>query len=205
MKKAKLLTIFIFAIFIAVINLITINGVKFKNNNQMQTNNMHLDISDVTVEAQDPGQIKGKHYAEGYVDLNNPDKSNTFSEFRVFLFLPNKIPNQKQLQLKETPSDFGKHKHIIITGLHDGKNQLYYEVAYKDKAGMPIIQRCHHALYVTIQNEPHKKNLAAIIVPSVIVPLVVIGIAGGIYYYIDSKKKQKKLEKTDIQKMTIND
>jgi len=204
MKKAKILTIFIFAIFIAVINILSLKSQPLNNINYINSKilNSNKYPSVLVKNFQQTGEGK----AEAIVSLIKEDELNiTPVSARVFL-------NNSQLDSKFVKVDGGinpfSNKHFTITGLKCAKLSFKFVLDFddvKDDNSHYCIQSENTLTITKWKTVPLKKNLAAIIVPSVIVPLVVISIAGGIYYYIDSKKKQKKLEKTDIQKMTIND
>jgi len=93
-------------------------------------------------------------------------------------------------------------KTITISGLKSGINHLIYTIYW----GAKIVKSDKKPQ--TIKENitfPPTKNYTPIIITSVIVPLVFIGVGVGLYYYINIyKKNKKKLEKTEIEEMTIN-
>jgi len=200
MKKTKLITIFIIAIFIAALNFISMNSFNntFVGNDVVSQNYVIPLGNSAWISGTSPKQ-SGDRKASGEVELS----CTKGAKFKLKDF---KVDTQNGASkksaivvIKEGTSEFGL-KHITISDLYVGNNKLTYHLIYNDGTDHDITQP--QSLSVMIK--PVKSN-TAIIVTAVIVPLVLIVVGAGIYYYINSKKKEKMQQKTDIEKMTIND
>jgi len=96
-------------------------------------------------------------------------------------------------------------KHITFSNLPYGKNKITFRYYFGDSHNQ-MAYSYPLKLYIKISPpQVHKKSMTPIIVSLVIiVPLFFIGTGSGVYYCINNKRKKKALEKTDIEKMTIN-
>jgi len=197
-KKSKILTIFIVALAIFIINLISINSYKntFTNiNNNPQQNILYkqhskenelssksLDGDYISVREKIPPHQTGYKQAEILLSINNSYDDMTLVGLVVAANL-----NPIHAKIDEGIDGFGD-KHIKMSGLNDGYNMLEYIVFYtygnNEETHTEDFTSSSSYVYIKHQTSP------GVIAASVIVPLVVLtGLGLSFYFYKKNKNK----------------